>query len=223
VVEHQAPHLPRLSFERALVLEALGNYRGAEAELTRHLSEKQPLSAAWAARARIREKRKKPAGAIADYSQAIALGATPDLALARGKLQTQLGKHADAARGYRAVLPKLGGAVVVRLAWIEAERNLGRYKQALEQVNALLQNAPDTRTTCCYAPTFISRPNSPRVPSGTAGGPSQQRRRSLRPRTPRCRASVSPRHCTRWVRPSRPSANLPERCNSRVVCPRPTP
>lgn len=143
VVEHQAPRLPRLSFERALVLEALGNHRGAEAELTRHISEKKPLSAAWAARARIREKRKNAAGAIADYTQAIRVGATPDLVLARGKLQTQLGKHSDAARDYREALPKLGGAVVVRLALIEAQRRLGQYEEALEQANALLHSAPD--------------------------------------------------------------------------------
>ncbi len=142
VVQHQRPKLPRLFLERALTREALGNDRGAEADLTRYLGTKQPVAAAWAARARIRERRKNRAGAVADYGQAIRRGPTPDLVLARGTLQERLGKHAEAADGYRAALPALGGALVVRLALIRVYRKLRRHPKALEQVDAILAQAP---------------------------------------------------------------------------------
>ncbi len=142
VVQHQQPELPRLFLERALTREALGNVRGAEADLSRYLSSKKPVASAWAARARIRQQRKNWAGAISDYGQAIRRGPTPDLVLARGALQERLGKHADAAKGYRAALTPLGGALVVRLALIRVQRKLRRFPAALTQVNAILARAP---------------------------------------------------------------------------------
>ena len=100
------------------------------------------MASAWGARARIRERRKNWAGAIADYGQAIRRGPTPDLVLGRGALQERLGKHADAAKGYRAALSPLGGALVVRLALIRVQRKLRRFPAALAQVNAILALAP---------------------------------------------------------------------------------
>lgn len=128
---------------RALVHEAQGHPRRAERELDRYLDDGPPHVEALVARARIRDADGRLDAARDDLDAAIALGPTPELLLARGRLDERRGHLDDAARGYRRGLAALGPAVTVELALAHVELRRDAPALALEVVDELLARSPE--------------------------------------------------------------------------------
>ncbi|MCA9709136.1 MAG: tetratricopeptide repeat protein, partial [Myxococcales bacterium] len=125
--------------QQALALSELGRAREAERLLDRFLAAGPPTADALAERARLREADERLELARADLDAAIAVRPTPELVLARGRLDERRGRLDDAAAGYREGLRALGPAVVVQLALVDADRRRGAPEAALALLDDLLR------------------------------------------------------------------------------------
>ena len=126
----------RVAAERGMTLSAMGRYAEAEPELSRFLRLGSKTAPVFAERAKVREHLGDRAGAVADYTAAIALRPDVELYMARGALQESLGDLAEAAAGYRDGIARLGEAVNFDLALIRVETSRKRYDAALSLIDA---------------------------------------------------------------------------------------
>ena len=128
--------------ERALVRVAQGRTKAALADLDAVLASDEPPSVAWAARARLHAAAKRWEPARHDYDRALEQRAHPDYFLERGRVDEAREAWDDAAAGYREGMER-SGAIVLRIALVEAERKRGDTKAALTEVDALLEQVPN--------------------------------------------------------------------------------
>jgi tetratricopeptide (TPR) repeat protein len=133
-----APDDARLHFERGFALAALGRNTDAETELSAFIAQTGGTPDAHAERARIRALTGRPGLAIADLEAAIALGPSLDLYLERGRLLEGQARYAEAADGYREGLARLGDGPLLRRVLVDALIVLGRYDDALTEIDAAL-------------------------------------------------------------------------------------
>ncbi|MHC4064783.1 MAG: tetratricopeptide repeat protein [Planctomycetota bacterium] len=131
-----------ICLHRGLTLSAMGRDAEAEAELSWFLQHGAGGVAAFAERARIRQRSGRSELALSDYSAAIALNRDVDLYLARGKLQESLGLLDEAAEGYRDGLASLGGGATIRSSLVRVEISRQRYDAALALIDEVLRRAP---------------------------------------------------------------------------------
>ena len=127
---------------RGLTRAALGLAALAEADLGRFLEAGEPTAEALEARGKLREAARRWAAARADYDAALKLRATPDLHLARGRVDEAAGDLDAAARDYEEGLQALHGAVTVRLALIRVETARGRHDRAIGLIDEALASSP---------------------------------------------------------------------------------
>jgi tetratricopeptide (TPR) repeat protein len=133
-----APDDARVHFEKGFALAALGRNTDAEAELSVFIAQTGGTPDAHAERARIRALTGRPDLAIADLEVAIALGSSIDLYLERGRLLEGRARYAEAADGYREGLAQLGGSPLLQRVLVDALIVLGRYDDALAEIDAAL-------------------------------------------------------------------------------------
>ena len=127
--------------ERALVRVAQGRAKAALADLDAVLAGDDPPSVAWAARARLHGAAKRYEAARHDYDRAVEQRAHPDYFLERGRVDEAREAWDDAAEGYREGLER-SGAIVLRIALVDAERKRGDIQAALTEVETLLEQVP---------------------------------------------------------------------------------
>ena len=133
-----APDDARLHFERGFTLAALGRNTDAESELSAFIAQTGGSAAAHAERARIRTLTGRPDPAIADLEVAITLDPSLDLYLERGRLLESRARYAEAADGYREGLTRFGDSPLLRRVLVDALIVLGRYDDALTEIDAAL-------------------------------------------------------------------------------------
>jgi tetratricopeptide (TPR) repeat protein len=133
-----APDDARVHFEKGFALAALGRNGDAEAELSLFISQTGGTAITHAERARIRALTDRPELAIADLEAAIALRPSLDLYLERGRLLEGRARYAEAADGYREGLTRVGDTPLLRRALVAALIALGRYDEALTEIDAAL-------------------------------------------------------------------------------------
>lgn len=136
------PNRSEITLEKGLTLAAKGDAKEAETLLSTFLSTGKPSAKAFAARARLREHAQRFAEARTDYARAVALDPSPDLFLARGRMDEKLVHWDEAAQGYEEGMRKLSGAVALRLALIRVENKRGHYDRAIALVDEILPNLP---------------------------------------------------------------------------------
>ncbi len=118
--------------------------KAAEREFTAYLADgvkNAGSGRAFAARARLRRDAGKLELARADYDAAIPLSPTPELILERGSVDEDREALDDVIAGYRQGLERLGPAVTIQLALLDAQRRRGQPRAALETVDALLSHS----------------------------------------------------------------------------------
>lgn len=130
-----------IALERGLSLADLGRDSEAEIELTRHLHGPNPKASAYAQRAALRERDRRPDEAIGDYTAALALAADVEWYLRRGRLQESLGRLDDATAGYREGLARCGGAVAIRLEFLRLEMARAHFETATLLIDEALAQA----------------------------------------------------------------------------------
>lgn len=133
---------PDVLHERGLVLLDAGRAAEAEAALTALFARRPPGARLFEARARSREAQGKLGPAVRDYSEAVSRAPNPESVLALGRCWERLGELERSVAVYRRGLKSLGGAVVVRLALVDALVRLGRFDRALAQVDQVLAVVP---------------------------------------------------------------------------------
>jgi tetratricopeptide (TPR) repeat protein len=131
----------RVAAERGMTLSAMGRYAEAERELSRFVANGGGTAPVFAERAKAREQLGNKAGAVADYTQAIALKPDVELYMARGALEESQGDLASAAKGYREGASRLGDAVNFDLALIRVETSRKRYDAAIALIDSQLQKS----------------------------------------------------------------------------------
>ncbi len=131
-----------MQLQYALCLSALGRRRPAERALSELLAVAPTLMPALVERARLRQADGRLDAARADLDAAIALGATPDLVLERGRLDQRRGRLDDEAAGYEQGLTALGSAVVIELMLVDVERRRDAPERALARLDTLLASDP---------------------------------------------------------------------------------
>lgn len=136
------PQRRDIVLEKGLTLAAQGETKEAESLLSAFLAAGIPSAKALEVRGNIREAAKRFVEAQADYGAALALKPSPDLFLARGRMDETLAHWDDAARGYEEGLRILAGAVVLRLALIRVENKRGRYDRAISLIDEILPSLP---------------------------------------------------------------------------------
>ena len=136
---------PDADIERSSLLWAdmwmqRGRPAEAEAELDRAVD--RGSLAALARRAEVRETMERWTAALADYDAVLARRVTVEMALGRGRVLERLGRADEAAAGYARDAARLGGAVPVRLARVATLRGLGRFDDALQEVQRVMDRSP---------------------------------------------------------------------------------
>lgn len=136
------PHRRDIVLEKGLTLAAKGETQEAESLLSAFLSSGLPSARAFEARGKIRENARRLVEARADYAAAVTLAPSPDLFLARGRMDEALGHWDDAARGYEEGLRVLSGAIVLRLALVRVEHQRRHYDRAIALIDEVLPQVP---------------------------------------------------------------------------------
>ena len=136
------PERHEIILEKGLTLAAQGETKEAESLLSAFLAAGIPSAKAFEVRGNIREAAKRFVEARADYGAALALKPSPDLFLARGRMDETLAHWDDAARGYEEGMRILSGAVVLRLSLIRVENKRGRYDRAISLIDEILPHLP---------------------------------------------------------------------------------
>ncbi len=140
-LRHDPDHAGAL-LTRALIRAERGRAGAALADLDKVLADGDGSSDAWVARARLHTNAGRYDEARADYDAAIAKKHAPDFFLERGRVDETRDDWAAAVSGYREGIRATKGAVVLRLALLDAERHRGQAAAALTEVDALLEAAP---------------------------------------------------------------------------------
>lgn len=145
VVEKITPVLEGLWWVRGRLLVEQQRPEAALVDLTRWLERYPRHEGALTVRARVREQTQDFAGAVVDYTHAIAAADNPgpDLFLARARAQRQQGpEHFEAALcGLDEGIARLGNLVTLQLEAIELERALARTDGALARLDVLIRQA----------------------------------------------------------------------------------
>lgn len=136
------PHRRDIQLEQGLTLAAKGDDKEAERLLSAYIASGLPSVKAFLVRGTVREHLQRFADARADYHAAVTLGKTLEGFLGRGRMDEALGHWDDAAKGYEEGLRALAGAVVLRLALIRAEHQLGHYDRAITWIDEILPQLP---------------------------------------------------------------------------------
>ena len=138
------PGLKRIDFFRARLARDMGDVTKAQAYLDRLLTSVTNDVEAIILRARVRAARGDAAGAVADYSQAIALSREPqpEWVLERADLLAAQGQGAAALRGLDEGVARLGDLIVLQTRALDLELARTNYSGALERLEAILRSAP---------------------------------------------------------------------------------
>jgi tetratricopeptide (TPR) repeat protein len=144
-VEKITPVPDGLWWVRGRLLVEQQRPEAALVDLNRWLERHPRHEGALTVRARVREQAQDFAGAVVDYTHAIAAADNPgpDLFLARARVQRQQGpEHFEAALcGLDEGIARLGNLVTLQLEAIDLERALARTEAALTRLDTLIQQA----------------------------------------------------------------------------------
>jgi predicted Zn-dependent protease len=138
------PGLKRIDFFRARLARDMGDAANAQAYLDRLLTSVTNDVEAMTLRARVRAERGDAAGAVADYSLAIAWSREPqpEWVLERADLLAAQGQGAAALRGLDEGVARLGNLIVLQSRALDLELARTNYSGALERLEAILRSAP---------------------------------------------------------------------------------
>ena len=138
------PKLKRIDFFRARLARDMGDAAKAQGYLDQLLTSVTNDVEALTLRARVRAERGDVAGAVADYSQAIALSREPqpEWFLARADLLAVQGEGAEALRGLDEGVARLGNLIVLQTRALDLELGRTNHNGALQRIEAILRVAP---------------------------------------------------------------------------------
>jgi tetratricopeptide (TPR) repeat protein len=133
------PELAAVDLSIGRVLNGAGEFRRAREALDRFLSRRPDHAEGLIERARARAKLGEPAGAVEDYTKAIALMEEPWAAnyIERSEILRSAGRLDEAIRGLEEGLRRIGPAVPILLALLDLELEAGRVDAALGRVDAV--------------------------------------------------------------------------------------
>lgn len=140
MVEALEPGSVRMLVARARVHADLGHEDEAEASLDRALEAGLDREA-LGLRATLRERAGRLDGALEDHDAALSIGDSLESRLGRGRVLSRLGRTGEAIAHYRASLPAMGGAVLLRVALVEELARAARYDEALAEIDAAARGA----------------------------------------------------------------------------------
>ncbi len=132
---------PNVATRRGLLLLDAGKHAEAVAALDK-VKPKDVTQRVAVARATAYVAMQRVGPAIKAYEQAWTFGVTPDIALSLGRAWERLGELNRSVLIYQRALAELGGAVVVKLALIDAYTRLHRIEKALGLIDAMIAKVP---------------------------------------------------------------------------------
>lgn len=134
------PSLKRVDYMRGLVLLEAVRPQEAIIPLDRYLADKPPDADARTARARALALVGRPREAITDFTEAIALTATPnpELYIERAAAWRALNKPEEAIKGLDEGIRRIGPIVTLQLPAVDAELALHRTDAALARIDTVM-------------------------------------------------------------------------------------